>query len=167
MTELDAKETHRVRTLLRRWAKLWDATDLPDAVQVAYSPRLRCSLAKCSPSTGTIALNSVVKTLSLARFSEVICHEAAHVAAFRLFGRGVKPHGPEWAQLVRGAGYEPNRRAVAVTSNTQRNTPSLVYEHYCPVCQQAWLARRPVRAWRCGDCFEVGLPGELIIHKRI
>ena len=162
---MDVKEKRRLRTLLQRWAKLWDDRGLADAIQVAYSPRLRRSLAKCSPSNGSIALNPVVKTLPAARFSEVMCHEAAHVAAFRLFGRRVRPHGPEWAQLVRGAGYEPHTRAAG-HGNAQRAFPALVYEHYCPVCQQAWLARRPVTRWRCGDCLEAGLSGELIIRKR-
>jgi SprT protein len=166
MTDLDRKEERRVRTLLRRWARVWGLAELSDTVQVAYNPRLRRSLARCSPALGSIALNPAVKTLPRPRFAEVLCHEAAHVAAFRLFGRRVKPHGPKWALLVRTAGYEPHTRVQFVSAPGKRNATFLAYEHRCPVCQQTWLARRPVQAWRCPSCMEAGLSGELAIRKR-
>jgi predicted SprT family Zn-dependent metalloprotease len=36
---------------------------------------------------------------------EVLCHELAHVAVYRLHGRSVRPHGPEWKRLVRQVGF--------------------------------------------------------------
>lgn len=36
-------------------------------------------------------------------------HEAAHLIAFSLFGRQIKPHGREWASVMRLIGQEPSR----------------------------------------------------------
>jgi hypothetical protein len=41
---------------------------------------------------------------------EVLCHELAHVAVYRLHGRAVRPHGPEWKGLVAAAGFKPRAR---------------------------------------------------------
>ena len=40
-----------------------------------------------------------------------------------------------------------------------------MWENHCPVCQLRRLARRPVPQWRCTDCRETGLEGELVITR--
>jgi SprT protein len=50
----------------------------------------------------------------LARYPEdflarTVPHEAAHVVVFRLYGRRVKPHGPEWKGVMSLFGAEPTR----------------------------------------------------------
>jgi SprT protein len=166
VAELSGVDSRRIGALLRRWAREWGLTELPADIRIAYNPRLRRSLAKCSPRTGTISLNPLLTTAPPAKLAEVLCHEVAHVAAFRLYGRTVRPHGPEWAHLVRSAGYEPHLRAPPLDENARRRRSPRVYEHVCPICQQAWRARRSVRQWRCGDCLNAGLSGELVISKR-
>lgn len=36
-------------------------------------------------------------------------HEAAHLIAFRLYGRQIRPHGREWASVMRTIGQKPER----------------------------------------------------------
>ena len=99
---------------------------------------------------------------------EVLCHELAHVAAYELHGRRCRPHGPEWAALMRAAGFEPCARArlthdvSALVVAPRRGSQ---YEHRCPVCQAVRFARRPVRQWRCVACLTAGLDGRLLISK--
>jgi predicted SprT family Zn-dependent metalloprotease len=167
MIKLSTSEARRVRSLMRAWAKDWGIAELATGMEVVYNSRLRRSLARCNPKSGAITLNPIVAGLPPSRFAEVLCHEAAHVASFKLFGKRAKPHGKEWRELIRRVGFEPRTRATPLGGALPRPRPALSYEHYCPVCQQSWMARRPVRYWRCGGCLELGLKGELVIHKRV
>jgi SprT protein len=36
-------------------------------------------------------------------------HETAHFLAYRLHGRGIRPHGPEWQAIMRRLGADPER----------------------------------------------------------
>jgi predicted SprT family Zn-dependent metalloprotease len=106
--------------------------------------------------------------MDLSVLEEVLCHEAAHLAVFQLFGESCRPHGPEWAQLMRAAGFEPRRRLVLdeAGSPSLSSRPRHVYIHYCPVCQWERVGGRPVRSWRCPYCSVLGLDGVLEIVKR-
>ena len=100
---------------------------------------------------------------------EVVCHEAAHIAAPIKAGRRIRPHGPEWQALVRECGYKPRVRLQVPDFFAQRQARrnggnrEAVYEHRCPVCQTQRLASRPQRRWRCADCVDAGLDGKLTI----
>jgi predicted SprT family Zn-dependent metalloprotease len=100
----------------------------------------------------------------------VLCHEVAHVVAYRR-ARAVgaappRPHGAEWAALVRAVGYEPLIRASKPLVGLSRagihaaSSRRLVM-HMCPVCQVRRIARRAVPAWRCSACVAVGLEGRM------
>ena len=95
---------------LAAWSSLWRTPDLPDRVHIVFSNRLRSSLGRCSPRTGSIRLNPGLLEADPAILREVVCHEAAHVAAWLLHGRRARPHGREWKDLMRAAGYEPRVR---------------------------------------------------------
>ena len=105
---------------------------------------------------------------------EVLCHELAHVVAYELNGRNCRPHGPEWASLMRQAGYAPRIRidirdlpvdyAAWLSAQIARRA-STEFVHRCPVCQASRIAGRPVRRWRCLRCREAGLDGVLTITR--
>ncbi|HET8656834.1 MAG TPA: SprT family zinc-dependent metalloprotease [Longimicrobiaceae bacterium] len=181
-----------IRALIARWAGAWGVPDLERDVSVSFSSRLTRSLGRCRPSAGRITLRSDLRLGSRDRLAEVLCHEVAHVAAFRLFGPGAAPHGPEWQGLLAQVGFEPRVRTTEPTSSRARvriagqqllpggspaparvplsePTRILPYEHRCPVCQSVRFARRPVPRWRCAECLEAGLSGELVItrHQRL
>jgi predicted SprT family Zn-dependent metalloprotease len=102
---------------------------------------------------------------------EVLCHEAAHLAVRERAGRAARPHGPEWAELMRAAGFAPRAtiagpcRPGRAAAAPRRQNPSVAYEHRCPVCQFTRRARCPVPAWHCKSCVDAGLPGKLLIRR--
>jgi predicted SprT family Zn-dependent metalloprotease len=160
-----------LRSLIAHWGAAWGLPDLADQVSISFSRRLTKSLGRCRPSTGRVTLRADLKQENPERLAEVLCHEVAHVAAFRLFGRAAAPHGAKWKQLVASAGYPPEVRARDVTpsqSPVHQPSPTLPYEHRCPVCQNVRYSRRPVGRWRCAECLDAGLSGEFVIirHSR-
>ncbi len=68
------------------------------------------SLGRCYPDRKLIRVARFVLDESEDLFQEVLCHEAAHVAAYHLHGRTIRPHGREWKALIQMAGYPPSAR---------------------------------------------------------
>lgn len=163
--------------LIGRWAAVWDVPDLAETIQVRYSPRMKRALARCTPETGSVRLAGYLADATPELVEEVLCHEAAHVAAHRLTQGTAKPHGPEWRDLVRLAGFEPRTTAPANKApESGLATQSLIgraqtpkahprYQHRCPVCQATRTARRPVPSWHCAECMDAGLEGAMVITR--
>lgn len=146
----------------------WDVPNLFDAVSFSINPRLRTAVARWVIDAERIEFGPRFFSASV-NHVEVLCHELAHVAAVLKHGGRIRPHGAEWRELVRMAGLEPRTR-LPKPSSTHRELRKLHrlpqrYEHRCSVCQSVWYARRPVRAWRCGECAAAGLPGTLQISR--
>jgi SprT protein len=162
--------SHDLAASLVLWARSWRTPGLADRLVIEYSRRLRKSLARSLPSRGLVRLNPVLQMPQNARLlPEVLCHEAAHVAAFELHGPQCRPHGPEWSRLVTSAGFVPKLHLYAEDKSQAadaRSAASSVYEHRCPVCQAVRFARRPVPRWRCAACVSAGLDGDLLIARR-
>jgi predicted SprT family Zn-dependent metalloprotease len=118
------------------------------------------------PAAGTITLHAGLASAPRALLHEVLCHEAAHVAVYCLYGPDARPHGREWADLICRAGYPPVTRLPTELSGLSPPARATSrYEHLCPVCQAVRIAGRPVSRWRCQACVEAGLPGELEIRQ--
>lgn len=152
-----------------RWARLWGLPDLLRTVHFAWSGRLRSSLARCRPTAGRVTLRADLAEPGHPLLAEVLCHELAHVAVHRRRGGHLRPHGREWRHLVALAGFVPRTRVPGDElpgGEAGGRAPSAVYEHRCPVCRAMRLARRPVTTWRCADCLDAGLSGELEITRR-
>ena len=151
------------------WGSLWGVPDLSSRVQIQFSSRIRRSLGRCTPRAGVIRLNPTLRDVSQEILREVVCHEAAHVAVWMLHGGRVRPHGPEWKEKIRGAGYESRVRwpagSIPVASRGSRHR-SIEYVHLCPTCGSHWIAKRVVSAWRCSTCRAEGLEGRLEVTSR-
>lgn len=143
---------------LRRLSRLW-RVELSD-VAVVLSGRFKTSAGSASFRTNRIAVS---KALPARLRAEVLCHELAHLAAYRLVGTAEKPHGATWQRLVRKAGYTPNTKLKLQRPALQRRAPRR-FLHSCLVCDFSRFAGRPMRAWRCADCCRVGLDGRLSIN---
>ncbi len=156
-----------LRSRARRWGELWGVPHLADSVTVEFSPRFRSSLGLCRPGEGRIRLAAHLANGRPELLEEVLCHELAHVAVYRLHGRSVRPHGPEWKGMVRAAGFEPRVRFHREEGGfpARATRPRARWEHRCPVCQARRVAGRPVRNWRCVECLRAGLPGTLVITR--
>lgn len=153
---------------IKRWFSKWGLAGFEQHISVSFSTRLSRALGRCYARRRQIVVTERLKEMPPSLFEEVLCHEAAHLAVIELFGEECQPHGPEWAQLMRLAGFEPRRRLVLDDAGNPSSTslPRNVYVHFCPLCQSKRIGRRPVRTWRCPDCSALGLDGELEIVKR-
>jgi predicted SprT family Zn-dependent metalloprotease len=151
---------HRVGEL----ARLWSMPDLAASVSVRFSNRLTRSLGRADANTGRIALAASIAE-DPALLDAVLCHELAHLAAFRLVGGSERPHGQTWQRLVRQAGHAPTLRLAIgrhdVDSRPGREDRRFV--HSCPVCNFTRTAARRMPTWRCADCAAAGLDGRLEI----
>lgn len=158
-----------VRESIRRWFLLWGLAGFERSSVICFSSRMSRVCGRCYIKQRRISIAARLKQMPLSILEEVLCHECAHLAAFELFGETCRPHGPEWAQLVRSAGFRPRRRLVlnADTTSVPNMKRPYVYVHLCPVCQSQRIAHRVVRAWRCASCRALGLDGRLEIHRYI
>lgn len=153
--------------LAEKWGSVWGIRDFPARVHFEFSDRLRTSYGKCFTRSGRIVLSRKLLAGRQLNLELAACHECAHAAAFLIFGPNVKPHGKEWRSLVSLAGHTPKTK-VEIRGNykerldSPRQSP--MYEHRCLVCNQVSFARRPVRVWRCIECVEAGLSGEMAIR---
>jgi predicted SprT family Zn-dependent metalloprotease len=164
---MDLEET------IQTWGRKWGVPDLAGLVTVEFSGRLRRSLGRYHPAIGRVRLASFLQEAPREVLEEVLCHELAHVAVRHRLGASARPHGPEWAELVRSAGFEPLTRAPAKLLHEKRvprrlrplKPGSARFEHRCPVCHTTRVAGRPVPSWRCAECLDLGLPGAMVISR--
>lgn len=157
-----------LRQVVRPWAAVWGLPGFEQRLRISFSSRLSRSLGRCTPRSGRIVLHPVLSGASHSRVAEVLCHEAAHIAAYELFGKSVRPHGPEWAALVTAAGFQPRYKATYPNALQPKllHPPRKRFDHLCPVCQVTWVARKRMSRWRCTYCLADGLTGELVISER-
>lgn len=160
----------RLRARMRRWEKVWGVAGIADDVEISFSRRMSRAAANCRPRRSQIRLNlRFVQPEVRELLPAVLCHEFAHIVAFRLYGSSCRPHGREWRELYSRAGFDPDRTlSLPLDTALQRSSSRSVfrYEHRCPICQNVYLARRSMLHWRCGNCLDAGLDGRLIITAR-
>jgi predicted SprT family Zn-dependent metalloprotease len=155
--------------LLDRWGNVWGLPSFSSHLQIRFSDRLSHSLGRTRPLAGRITLAGHLRDPEKScLFESVLCHEAAHVAVAKLFGPGKKPHGLEWASLVREAGEEPNVHVIEQSPGAAKTPRKRIwkYVHRCSVCQATRTGFRPVAQWRCVECTDLGLPGNLSITRQ-
>ncbi len=146
----------------------WGVNHLHSHLSIIFSSRFRSSLGRCDPQTGEIRLASFLLNAEPSLLMEALTHEAAHAAVYQLHGRTERPHGPEWRELMRRAGFEPRAR---VPSNLLEGiapaspTKTVTWQHQCPVCHITRIAHTAARRWRCALCIADGLEGRLTVTR--
>lgn len=117
----------RVFQKLKEWSIIWGYTTLPRIMNIEMIASGDSDLGKCHFTSNTIYLNaSLLQPDNEALLLETLCHEAAHWMAFRRYGLGIEPHGPEWESYMRRAGFEPRKCARAKEiPNSESDTKSL------------------------------------------
>jgi predicted SprT family Zn-dependent metalloprotease len=142
---------------------VWGRPELIQQVDIRFSKRLRSALGRTRVHARHVKLNPILTHAKKQLLKEALCHELAHIVAYERYGNTIKPHGPEWAALVREVGYEPRLR---VRVGRDRRTIAVPrFEHLCPVCQTVRYAKRPMTRWRCASCIDAGLEGRLLIRS--
>ncbi len=64
--------------------------------------------------------------------AETVAHEVAHLVAYRLHGRGIRPHGPEWQTIMRRYGAEPLRcHSYDLSVSQHRSLRQFRYHCHC------------------------------------
>ena len=143
---------------LKKWAGLWRTPDLPERVRISFSSRLRKSLGRVRRQSGVITLNAGLMAAPRRIVLEVLCHEAAHIAAFLLHGLRAKPHGPEWRELVATAGYQPTTELKCRwVPQTTAKAPAPRHHYRCPSCQADYFVRGRDSRLHCSACLRTGV----------
>jgi len=163
---MGAAQSKAVQADIRRLAKAWSLPSLERSIAIRVNRRLRTSVARYRRDQSCIEVGpTFLKSAGIRR--EALAHELAHAAVATQFGRTSRIHGDEWRLLVEIAGFEPRTRIdVTNTSSISQNTwrPAR-YEHRCAVCHMKRMSKRPVRAWRCKQCVDAGLAGQLEVRR--
>jgi predicted SprT family Zn-dependent metalloprotease len=152
----------RTQEYVESLARLWNQPALA-GIRQQVNPRLSRSVGRYLPSQNIIHL-STATLAAPARFRrEFLCHEAAHAVVWARCGRRARPHGPEWRELVRQAGFEPRASLIRCADRT-RPTPANRFRHICYVCHFSRTANRQMPRWRCPECRALGLDGDLRVE---
>ncbi len=162
-----------LRAILRQLERLsarWGCPRLAELIRVKFTSGLQKSVARCNPKQGVVRLSLALLARENRRLlTEALSHEAAHVAAHRIYGPEVRPHGTEWQGLMRAAGFVPRLRLRLPAPRTRKTNPRpgrVLYEYLCPVCQTLHRSRRRDSRVRCRACVEAGLNGVMTITRQ-
>lgn len=141
--------TQRVRELLTAW-RVRD----PE-VEVAWNGRLTTTAGRAFVRRGRVELNPHLLARAPDQVELVLTHEAAHVAAFRLFGANIPAHGRHWRSLMRLAGLPPevtHRIPLdGIAPRRRRTRRRYLYLRLCDACGNRVVAPS-VRYGRCHGC---------------
>jgi predicted SprT family Zn-dependent metalloprotease len=146
--------------LARRAAELlarWRVVDT--RVEVVWNVRLTTTAGRAFMRRGLVELNPTLLRRAPDQLPAVLAHEAAHIAAFRLFGANIPAHGRHWRSLMRLAGHEPavthdiplDDAAPAVPRARPRTRRRYLYLRVCEACGDRVLLAA-MRYGRCGGC---------------
>jgi len=163
----DATLPPGLRKRLDRWLARWGTPSLARTLRIEYSPRLRRAFGRCYQQERLIRLTPSLQDTQSFLLAEIVCHEAAHAAVYEVHGAEARPHGAEWEEFMRMAGFEPRVRIPVVVRSTPSRAASKrpLYLHRCPVCDRSRRAARPMHQWRCRTCSESGREGRLVIRR--
>jgi len=148
------------------WIRQWRVPTLLPQISLRRNDSLRTTIARWRENEKCLELGPRFFRMRR-RQDEIVCHELAHAAARRIYGKGVSPHGAEWRALIAAAGYLPSVTFTAAKPNSQvsRRARGTWHEHRCPVCHAVRFALKRMPQWSCPECVEHGLPGLLEIAK--
>ena len=99
---------HSLRADVDCWCEQWRVESMARTVKIEVSVRMRSCLGRALGSRRLVRLNvALLAPGGEVLLREVLCHELAHIAVYALHGRLPRPHGKEWKDLLRAAGYAP------------------------------------------------------------
>ena len=125
-------------------------------VKVDWNDRLTTTAGRAFVRNGRIELNPTLLAKAPDKIDFVVVHEAAHIAAFRLFGGNIPAHGRHWRSLMRLAGHPPEvTHDIPIDEPARRRTArrrrSFFYLRVCDACGES-VVLEAVRYGRCHGC---------------
>ncbi|MCA8964083.1 MAG: SprT-like domain-containing protein [Planctomycetes bacterium] len=150
MTSSRGHDLPSAEELQRRAAQLLADWRVPDAaIDVAWNDRLKTSAGRAFVRHGRIELNPHLLGRAPEQVQMVLTHEAAHIAAARLFGPAVPAHGRHWRSLMRLAGLPPKvTHDIPIEPRRRPRRRRHLYLRVCDGCGD----RRILQAVRYGRC---------------
>ncbi len=140
-TELE----RRVADLLTQW-RVTQA-----AVRVVWNERLTTTAGRAFLRNGRIELNPTLLARAPDQLAMVLVHEAAHIAAFRLFGPNIPAHGRHWRSLMALAGHVPEVTHKIPLRSVRTGRPRYFYLRVCDACGDRTI-QATIRYGRCHGC---------------
>jgi predicted SprT family Zn-dependent metalloprotease len=133
------------------------------AVSVRWNARLTTTAGRAFLRGARIELNPTLLGRAPDQLSVVLAHEAAHIAAFRLFGPNIPAHGRHWRSLMRLAGHAPEvtHRIPVDGARRGRGRARFLYLRVCQSCGD----RRIATAVRYGRCHGCEARGDYLVVK--
>ncbi len=128
---------------------LWRVLDA--SVRIAWNERLTTTAGRAFLKQGLIELNPRLLGRSPEQVPMVLTHEAAHLAAFRLFGANIPAHGRHWRSLMRLGGHPPEVTHQIPVHGLRKSQRRYVYLRVCDACGDRRLDAA-VRYGRCHGC---------------
>lgn len=125
-------------------------------ITVVWNERLTTTAGRAFVKNGRIELNPTLLGKARDQIDVVLVHEAAHIAAFRLFGPNIPAHGRHWRSLMRLAGLPPDvTHDIPVDEPVRRRVAprrrAYWYLRVCDACGDRTVADA-VRYGRCREC---------------
>lgn len=140
-----AELERRVAELLTQWRVV------DTAVCVRWNDRLTTTAGRAFLRNGRIELNPALLARAPDQLPVVLVHEAAHIAAFRLFGANIPAHGRHWRSLMRLAGQPPDVTHKIPVAKARRTRGRYVYLRVCERCGDRAI-QPALRYGRCHGC---------------
>ena len=136
----------RAAELLAQWRVV------ETAVRVHWNARLSTTAGRAFLRGARIELNPKLLARAPEQLPMVLAHEAAHIAAFRLFGPNIPAHGRHWRSLMRLAGHPPEiTHKIPLDRPKSRRRRRFFYLRVCEACGDRQVAAA-VRYGRCQGC---------------
>lgn len=134
---MDLPSPVELERLARDWLQRWRVVDTDVAVQ--WNVRLRTCAGRAFYQQGRIELNPHLLGRHPDQVETVLVHEAAHLAASRLFGPRTPAHGRHWRALMAHAGLPPEPCHKLEVQNLRRRR--YYYLRVCDACGVRRIAR--------------------------
>lgn len=152
MTSADLPTPEQLQRRCAQLFELWRVLD--KEVEVSWNRRLSTTAGRAYVRRGCIELNPRLLARVPEEVDGVLTHEAAHVAAYRLFGANIPAHGRHWRALMRTAGQEPRVTHKLPVEGLRRRAKArqrFLYLRLCDACGDLVVLEQ-VRYGRCPQC---------------